>query len=171
MKNEPSQNDDDLLFLDLTEYNDMQGFDNILDLTDQINGVHNYGYGDYYSEHSPHHNPYFEEYASYHEVHPELDHHFDHEHDVHPSDFHEHTIHHAEDYHNKTNDFGDFERAASTREFGEVMKHLPHHHVEPHFEYGHHEIHRELDHHYDHDHDIQPYEYHEHSVKPAFDYA
>ena len=53
------------------------------------------------------------------------------------------------------------------------MTHNPYdHHEDPHIEFGpHHEIHPELDHHFDHYHDIHPFEFHEHSVKPAFEYA
>ena len=145
MSNKPSE--DDIMFLDLTEYNDIEGYentDNILDLTTQYNDVSNYE--DYRHEHTAVHNPYFEEYAAHHEVHPELDHDFDHWHDVHPFEYHEHAVLPAFDYGKKKNDFGDFERAAAKQE-GEVMTHMPfHHHEDPYIDYGHHEIHRELDH-------------------------
>ena len=126
------------------------------------------------------HDP-LEEYASHHETHPELDHDFDHFHDTHPYNFHEHGVHRSPRADSVDNEyeFGDLGLLGAKHEgllydthaTTHVPTHAPYHHPDAWHESWHEDRRHELDHKYDWEADVRPFEFHEHSVKEAFDYG
>ena len=100
-------------------------------------------------------------------MHPELDHHFDDPHDTHPTNYHEHAILKSV----RKNEENDSLEHAAAKHTGIIMGHPEYHHVETHYEIPHHTRYRELEHRFDHRHDIEPFEFHDHSIYEAFEYG